>query len=81
MQNDVNDNNDDVVTSVAPEDENVPSSGVPGYDLDEAMKTPGGLIDTHCHLDFICRKLRWQVKLDSCSFWVQFRISIIFFVY
>lgn len=67
-----NDDDDDVVdANVALEDENFSVPDVPGYDLEEAMKTPGCLIDTHCHLDFISRKLRWQVELEFDSYGIQ----------
>jgi hypothetical protein len=36
-------------------------SAVPDYDVDKAMSTEGRLIDTHCHLDFIWRKLALKV--------------------
>lgn len=67
------DDNDDAVAFV---DANVALEvpEVPGYDLEEAMRTPGCLVDTHCHLDFICRKLRWQVELELYCFGVLWQI-------
>ena len=40
-------------------------SKIPDYDLAAAMSIPGQLIDTHFHLDFICRRLRNQVTIDN----------------
>ena len=40
---------------------NPSTSSVPDYDLDQAMIAEGKLIDTHFHLDFICKRLGWQV--------------------
>jgi hypothetical protein len=37
-------------------------STVPDYDLAVAMSTEGKLIDTHFHLDFICRRLKIRVR-------------------
>ncbi len=47
-----------------PNPANSSASSVPDYDLAQAMIAEGHLIDTHFHLDFICKRLGWQVILN-----------------